>query len=199
MPSEAFSDVKPFPGEHHNQPPLEDRVTFDFDVAIAAKELDARVRDIIASADRSPDPIESPEDAGKAADLVAMARDAKQAIEAERETLNRPLLIAQRALKGRADGVVAPMEAAVGVVRDRLDVWVEAWPDAPATGDYGAKASARNAWAFEVIDYSKFPVAIRRHPDVLAAIDKVVRAQVRGGARRIAGVRIYAETKAAVR
>jgi len=200
MPSDAIHDVKPWPAadRHHNAPPLEDRITFDFDVAIAAKELDDRVRQIVASADASPDPLESPEDAGKAADLVAMARDAAKAIEAERETLNRPLLTATRALKSKADALVAPMDAAVALVRDRLDDWVAA-NDAAALGDYGAKASARESWSFDVVDYGKLPIAIRRHPDVLAAMDKVVRAQVRGGARRIAGVRIFAATKAAVR
>jgi len=197
MPA-PFDDLKPFPGDHHNEPPLEARVLMDFENALRARELDARVNVIIASADRSPEVIETPEEAGKAADLVAMARDAKQAIEGEREILNRPLLIAQRSLKGRADGVVAPMEAAVAVVRDRLDAYVAA-NEAPALGDYGAKASARETWEFEVVDYAKLPVAIRRHPDVLAAMDKVVRAQVRGGARRIAGVRIFPTTKAAVR
>ena len=97
MPA-PFDDIKPFPGEHHNQPPLDARVLIDFDDALRAKGLDARVAEIVASAVRA-DIVESPEDAGKAADLVAMARVAKDAIEAERETLNRPLLIAQRGLR----------------------------------------------------------------------------------------------------
>jgi hypothetical protein len=196
MPA-PFDDIPPFPGPHHNEPPLEARVIIDFDDALRAKGLDARVREIMESADRAGQ-IETPEQAGKAADLVAMARDAKQAIEAEREQLNRPLLIAQRTLKGRADGLVAPMDAAVATVRDRLDSYC-ATADAPALGDYGAKATARETWDFEVVDYARLPVAIRRHPDVLAAMDKVVRAQVRGGVRKIAGVRIFAQTKAAVR
>jgi hypothetical protein len=197
MPA-PFDDIKPFPGQHHNDPPLEARVTIDFDDALRARGLDARVAEIVESADRSPDPIESADDAGKAADLVAMARDAKQAIDAERELLNRPLLTAQRSLKARADSIVAPMEAAVSTIRDRLDDWVAA-NEAPALGDYGAKASARETWEFVVADYSKLPVAIRRHPDVLTAIDRVVRSQVRGGARKISGVRIFPTVKAAVR
>lgn len=196
---EAFDDLKPWPADpHHNQPPLEARVTLDFDDALRARELDSRVNVIIASADRSPLEILSPGEAGRAADLVAMARDCAKAIEAERETLNRPLLTAQRALKARAESVVAPMEAAIAVVREKLDAYV-ASAEAPALGDYGAKASARTAYQFEVTDYAKLPLAIRRHPDVLAAMDKVVAAQVKGGARKIAGVRIFPVTKAQVR
>lgn len=197
MPA-PFDDLKPWPAEHHNQPPLDAAVLMDFESALRARGLDARVAEIIESADRSPAEILSPGEAGRAADLVAMARDCAKAIEAEREILNRPLLIATRALKAKADGVVAPMEAAVAVVRDRLDAYV-ADNDAPALGDYGAKASARESFDFQVVDYAKLPVAIRRHPDVLAAMDKVVRAQVRGGARKIAGVRIFPVTKAMVR
>jgi hypothetical protein len=202
MPA-PFDDLKPWPADpgadrHHNQPPLEDRIRMEFDDALAAKGLDARVAEIIASADKAPAEIISPGEAGMAADLVAMARDAKQAIEAEREALNRPLLIAQRSLKAKADGVVAPMEAAVAAVRDRLDAYV-AGTDAPALGDYGAKASARETWEFQIEDYSKLPRDIRRHPEVLEAMAKVVARAVRGGARKIAGVRIYPKTKAMVR
>jgi len=193
-----FDDLKPFPGPHHNEPPLDARVTTDFDDALRARELDTRVTAIILSADRAPDPIETPEQAGKAADLVAMARDAKQAIEAERETLNRPLLTAQRSLKARADSIVAPMDSAIAIVRGRLDDYVAA-NEAPALGDYGAKASAREVWDFEVVDYPKALRALRDNASIRDALDKAVRSQVKGGVRRIPGVRIFPATKAAVR
>lgn len=199
MPA-PFDDLKPFPGDarHHNEPPLDARVLIDFDDALRERGLVERVAEIIRSADEAPGTIISPEDAGKAADLVKMARVAAEQVEAERELLNRPLLVAQRSLKAKADGFVAPMKAAVSVVSDKLDEYVAA-NDVPALGDYGAKATARETWDFKVVDYAKLPVAIRRHPTVLEAIDKVIRAQVRGGARQIAGVHIFAATKAVVR
>jgi hypothetical protein len=197
MPA-PFDDIKPFPGDHHNEPPLDARVTLDFDDALRAKGLDARVAEIMRSADNAPLEIISAEEAGKAADLIAMARDAKQAVEAERETLNRPLLIAQRSLKARADSIVAPMEAAVAVVRGKLDSYC-ATADAPALGDYGAKASAREAWDFEVVDYPKALRALRDNASIRDAVEKAVRSQVRSGVRRIPGVRIFPTTKASVR
>jgi hypothetical protein len=43
------------------------------------------------------------------------------------------------------------------------------------------------------------PLAIRRHPNVMEAIEKVIRGMVRAGERKIAGVRIWASAKASVR
>jgi len=198
----TFDDLKPWPVDpsspHHNQPPLEVRITEDFDEALERRGIFQRIDEIIASADRSPDTIESPEDAGKAADLCVMARTAKEQVEAEREILNRPLLVAQRSLKAKADAAVQPMEASVAVLKAKLDAYVDATGE-KVTGDYGAKVSTRTDWVFEVVDFGKLPLAIRRHPSVLEAIDKVIRAQVRGGARDIPGVKIWPATKAQVR
>jgi hypothetical protein len=197
----TFDDLKPWPEtaeRHHNQPPLEVRITDDFDQALEQRGLFARIAEIIANADKAPDAIRNPEDAGKAADLCVMARTAKEQVEAERELLNRPLLVSQRALKSKADSTVQPMDDSIAVLKAKLDAFVDATGE-KVTGDYGAKVSSRTDWLFEVVDFQKLPLAIRRHPTVLEAIDKVVRAQVRGGARAIPGVNIWSETKAAIR
>ena len=66
-------------------------------------------------------------------------------------------------------------------------------------GDYGARVARKTEWKFQILDLSKLPLAIRRHPDVIAAMEKVIRGQVRGGARSIAGVKIWSEMAASVR
>lgn len=196
-----FPDVKPFPeatlDRHHNQPPLEDQVGMEFDEAVRAEGLDQRVAEIAASAERAPDPI-TPDNAGAVGDLVKMAGDAEKAIEAEREKLNRPLLTAQRSLKAKADNLVAPMHAAITVVRARLDEFAAA-EGVLVRGDLGARVAAQTEWKFEVTDFAKLPIAIRKHPTVLEAINKVIARQIKAGERKIAGVKIWPATKASVR
>lgn len=198
-----FEDLKPFPGEeappplHHNRPPLDEQVALDFDEAVRGRGLDARVREIAEQADKAPE-IDSNEVAGLAGDLIAMARAAADAVEAERETLNRPLLIAQRSLKARADVLVAPMSASVGALRKRLDAYM-AETDAVVRGDMGSRVGRQTSWDFRIVDVAKVPVDIRCHPEVLDAMKKVIASRVRSGTRTIAGVDIFPTVRATVR
>lgn len=131
MTASAFPDAKPFPGEEQirahdpkdNRPPLEEQVLMDFEEELRAKGLDARVAELLASAGRVPD-IDSTEIAGKVGDLCKQARVAEQAVEAVRETQNRPILNAQRALKGRADSIIGPLQTAITEVRGRLNKFI---------------------------------------------------------------------------
>jgi hypothetical protein len=52
---------------------------------------------------------------------------------------------------------------------------------------------------FKIVDAAKLPLAVRRHPLVCEAMEKVVRAMVKGGERKIAGVKIFPVTKSTVR
>lgn len=199
---ETFDNLKPWPGgegppAHHNQPPLEAQITLDFDEALRRRGLDARAIEIAAAAERCP-VIDSREIAGKAGDVISAARALSAEIDAERETLNRPLLTAQRNLKARADGILAPVNENVAFLRQRLDEFMAGQPKA-VHGDYGARVGTRAVWQFEIVEPAKLPLAIRRHPDVLAALEKVVRGHVKNGARSIAGVRIWKGAKASVR
>lgn len=94
-----------------NQPPIDEQIVIDLAEALDAEGLTARIADLIAAAGRAPN-IDSPEIAGRYADLIKQMVAAGKAVEAEREKLNRPLLNAQRALKGRADAIVAPLKDA---------------------------------------------------------------------------------------
>jgi hypothetical protein len=197
-----FDDLKPFPGEeapdrHHNRPPLDEQVVLDFETALHARKLDERVREIREQADKAP-PVDSVEVCGLVGDLVAMARAVSEAVEGEREKLNRPLLVAQRSLKAQSDRLLAPMSASIGALRKRLDEFMELQDEA-VRGDYGARVGKRTEWSFRITDVDKLPVDVRFHPDVLDAMKKVVAARVRTGTRQMTGVEIFSETKATVR
>lgn len=196
----AFPDVKPWPDNapppHHNEPPLEDRVTLDFEEALRRRGLDFRAAQVGESITKAPE-IDSRETAGKAGDLIAAARAVTEEVKAERELLNRPLLTAQRALKAKADTILEPLELGVGVLRQRLDAFMN--EQEPVHGDHGARVGSRTEWRFEIVDPAKLPLAIRRHPAVIEAMEKVIRGQVKGGARSIAGVRIWSVEKANIR
>jgi len=93
-----------------NRPPLEEQVVIDLAEALDVGGITKRISDLIASAGRAPE-ITTPEIAGRYADMIKQMVTAGKAVEAEREKLNRPLLTAQRALKGRADAIVSPLAA----------------------------------------------------------------------------------------
>jgi hypothetical protein len=203
MPDESalFSDLKPWPSEappaDHNQPPLEDRILLDFEDALHRRGLDHRTIEIAESAGRA-GTIDTREAAGKAGDLIAAARAVTESVEAERMALNRPLLTAQKSLIAKAAAMLEPMESSISILRKKLDEFI-ATQDEAITGDHGARVGKRSEWLSEIIDPAKLPLAIRRHPAVVEAMEKVVRAQVRGGARHIAGVRIWENKKADIR
>jgi hypothetical protein len=192
-----FDDLKAWPADH-NQPPLLDRVLIDFDDALRMNGLDVRIAEVTGSADRAPE-LDTPEAVGKAGDLIAQARAVREKVGTERDELNGPLVEATKALKAKQDAVLAPMESAIAGVQARLDAYMAEHPDDRVRGDFGALVSGKTAWRAEIVNFAKLPLAIRRHPDVVAAAEKVIRAMVRGGDRTIPGARIWPETTANVR
>lgn len=261
--STAFPDVTPFPsatgpaqvGMGHNRPPLDQLILADFEDALAEAGLKKRITDLIASAGRA-GACDSDDKAGKIADLAKLFSAATKAVEAEREKLNRPILTAQRALKGRADAYAGQLADALRPVRAELDRWmveqrriadearrkaeeearaaaeaerqrlqaeldrqaedgdgdadfaevapiVEPEPvkvEAPVVrGDYGARIGSRTVWLHEIEGVRKLPNNILNHEKVVAAINQVVGAMVRGGAREIKGVRVWSEQRTDIR
>lgn len=115
---------------HHNQPPLEERILLEFDEALRkpygdnGKTLQERIDEIVASAGRVPEQILDERTCGLVGDLLKLAGNVQKAVEAERETHNRPLLNAQRALKTRMDAVLQPLLAIGGPLRGRMNEFV---------------------------------------------------------------------------
>jgi hypothetical protein len=129
----AFEGVKPFPGAAsqasaapigHNKPPLDESVLIDFDQELRSiPGLVARIEQLIERGSAA-GPCETEEMAGRYGDYAKMVRDAIQRIEGLRETHNRPLLNAQRALKAKSDGMVNKLQEAANRVRKHLDAFM---------------------------------------------------------------------------
>jgi hypothetical protein len=109
---------------YDNAPPLEERVMLEFVEELERDGITARVQELIESAGRVPEKIENDTIAGKVGDLCKLARDVEKRINDAREKHNRPLLNAQRSLKGKADGVFAPLANAIANVRARLNSYM---------------------------------------------------------------------------
>lgn len=109
-----------------NRAPLDEQIVIDLSEALEVEGITARIAELLASASRAPVAIETAEVAGQYADLIKLMSAAGKAVEAEREKLNRPILNAQRALKGRADAIVEPLQEAERTARQRIGAYAEA-------------------------------------------------------------------------
>lgn len=109
-----------------NKPPLDEQIVIDLSEALEVEGITERIAVLLASAGRAPVAIETAEVAGQYADLIKLMSAAGKAVEAEREKLNRPILNAQRALKGRADAIVEPLQEAERTARQRIGAYAEA-------------------------------------------------------------------------
>lgn len=131
--SSHFPDHKPFPEQEANpravmggnNPPLEESIVADYDAAIVESGLRARVDALVAKG-ADPKPCPDNETAGRYGDYLKLVGAADKAIEEEREKLNRPLLTAQRTLKGRADAIRASLKESADKVRSALEVFMAA-------------------------------------------------------------------------
>lgn len=135
---------------YDNQPPLDERILLEFmeDLETHASGEDSvagRIATLIASARRAPEKCDSEEIAGKMGDLCAQARNVTQRLDAARERHNRPLLNAQRALKGRADCLIQPLNDAIAKIRRALDDFARAEAARRAEEQRKAEEEARRA------------------------------------------------------
>jgi hypothetical protein len=110
-----------------NQPPLEERIIMDFmdDLQKPGEQggpsIAGRIEQLLASAAGCRSSARRKAIAGGIGDLCKQAREVAQRSKTAREKHNRPLLNAQRALKGRADGLISPLNDAIAKVRRLLD------------------------------------------------------------------------------
>lgn len=113
-----------------NEPPLEERILLQFqedlDVAEEGQKLSIseRIAELMASCARVP-AIDNDKIAGSVGDLIQMASNVSKRIDIAREKHNRPLLNAQRALKGKADGVFADLATEIERVRGKLNAYMQ--------------------------------------------------------------------------
>lgn len=129
----VFSDVPAWPkqgsGERlesgrdarlDNSPPLDERIVQEFIEDVDREGITARISELLESAGRAPK-CDSEKIAGAIGDLCKLAGDVTKRLDAAREKHNRPLLTAQRTLKAKADGLIAPLTAAIAALRNDLN------------------------------------------------------------------------------
>lgn len=108
---------------YDNQPPLEDRVMLEFQEDIEREGIKARIEELVESCAKAPK-CDSQEIAGKIGDFLRQASEVEKRLNAAREKHNRPLLNAQRSLKGKADEIMAPLLRAAGDLRNGLNFFM---------------------------------------------------------------------------
>lgn len=110
----------------HNNPPLEETIVMEFDANLREHDFDliARITEIEEKA-AAAGPCYDAETAGRYGDTVKAAVAAARLIESERETLNRPILNAQRALMGKAKTYTERLIVAEKRIRGHLDAYTE--------------------------------------------------------------------------
>lgn len=148
--------------------------------------------------------------------------NARNALKTRADAALQPLLVKGGELRQRLNAYIAAEEAkrreaeriAAAAARAAEEAAREAAPaeeyvpvvtPAPiakpvARGDYGSRVGGRTVWKHEIqVPIAKLPVAVLNNQKVVDAVNQVVAAMVRGGTRKIKGVRIYETTEASVR
>lgn len=111
------------------------------------------------------------------------ARKAREAAEAE----------------ARRQAEEAGMNPATVDVAPVVEVETPAVEEPVVRGDYGSRVGSQTVWRHKILGVRKLPDSILNHEKVVEAIDRVIAAQVRGGARTIKGVEIWPEQITVVR
>jgi hypothetical protein len=229
-----------------NAPPLDERVVQEFIEDVDRDGITARISELTEAAGRAPK-CDDQAIAGKIGDLCKLAGDVTKRLDAAREKHNRPILVAQRSLKAKADAMIAPLTTAINGLRDDLNRFTreetarrdaerrrqeeearrlreeqeriavereqagepapppveiiipKAEPAPIARGDYGARVGTQKVWLHEIESVRQIPDRLLKNPRVIEALDKVIAAEIRGGAREIKGCKIWSEDRAVVR
>lgn len=121
-----MNDMNPRASLGGNNPPLEETIVMEFDANLREHDFDllARIDEIEGKA-ADAGPCYDAETAGRYGDAVKAAVAAIRLIDAERETLNRPILTAQRALMGKAKTYTERLTVAEKRIRGHLDAYTE--------------------------------------------------------------------------
>lgn len=153
----TFAGVKPFPTDARqaeanpraviggNRPPLDEMIVGEFMEGLNSQQgLIAKVEQLIQRGSAA-EPCENADMAGRYGDFIKMTGEAVKRIEAERETHNRPLLTAQRALKAKSDYFVDRLKEAASKVRAHLDAFTREEARKAAEAQRLADEQARKA------------------------------------------------------
>lgn len=137
----------------------------------------------------------------KAKAEAARLRARQEAEEARREEERRLALAAKAEEAGRAKNAVEhEIKAETAAETARAHEHIERSSAADLTRvrtSTGGLASAKEPWVFEIEDYAKIPFEELRPYLKREDVEKAIRAGVRASLRKLEGVRIYQDTRAA--
>lgn len=170
---------------YDNQPPLEERVMLEFVEDLEAQGITAKIGDLVEAAARAPK-CDSEGVAGKLGDFCKQARDVEKRVNDTREKYNRPLLNAQKTLKGKADGLLAPLLSAVGKLRDELNRFAR--DEAARRAEEQRKAEAEAQRAREALERENIA------PEVIAQVVETPKVEAAPIARGDYGSRVGTTT-----
>lgn len=120
---EPVAPTAALPPSDHNKPPLNELIVDEFLADLGnhnGVDLVARLSEIQAR-EGALGPCNTEADTGRYADFIKLANAAVKAVEAVRAAHNAPLLEAQRALKGKADGLCATVAEAERRARNAVN------------------------------------------------------------------------------
>jgi hypothetical protein len=105
---------------YDNQPPLEERLMLEFVEDLDAQGVTAKIAQLVTNA-ADARKCDSEHVAGQIGDFCKQTGTITRMVNETREKYNRPLLTAQKTLKGKADALLAPLIAAADRLRADLN------------------------------------------------------------------------------
>jgi ABC-type transporter Mla subunit MlaD len=105
---------------YDNQPPLEERLMLEFVEDLDAQGVTAKIAQLVTNA-ADARKCDSEHVAGQIGDFCKQTGTITRMVNDTREKYNRPLLTAQKTLKGKADALLAPLLAAADRLRADLN------------------------------------------------------------------------------
>jgi hypothetical protein len=105
-----------------------------------------------------------------------------------------------RRLREEQERIAAEREKAGEPAPPPVEIVVPKAEPAPiARGDYGSRVGTQKVWLHEIESVRQLPDRLLKNPRVIEALDKVIAAEIRSGAREVKGVKIWSEDRAVIR
>lgn len=173
------------------------KVKRHLDVFVAAEEAKRRAEHERNMAEQRRLQAEAAAEAEKERQRLQAAADA----EAAKERARLQAIEDERAAAaGREAAKVIVKAAVVEVEPEPVYVAPVAEPERTVVrSDFGSRVGTKTEWAVKIDSVRKLPDNVLNHPTVLEAIEKVLKARVRGGEREIKGCTITSAQVASVR
>lgn len=156
----------------------------------------SRKKDLIEAAARVPE-IKDDEGAGKVGDFIKQLAHCRKSLEDTRKVEKQPYDEMADQVHSLFKPAVDDLEAAEDALKGRLTKWMDETGGTQTRGEYGSVTSSSRRWTFRDLDPAAIDLEVLRPFLSVEALEKALRAFIRGGGRTIKGAVIF-ESKAAV-